>query len=676
MQPTTLYLSAITALTLFSPKLIADEVLTIERLNIVGQRNQPLTQVSEETQKLLDVPGIDGDPLAAVFSLPGIVYAGGDFGGEPAVRGSSPNDNAFYVDNLPTDYIFHLFGDSIFNKNLVRTFDLHAAAFGPQFGNATGGVFDVQLRDPKNQPTQVTLDASFLKTGVMAEGGVTDDQAYYISYRHSLLHLFYKEGEEEDGIRVFNAPKSDDYQGKYQILFGSDHKLTFSINGASDEAGINISEASEEGRIDPDLIGDASVLSSFNNQGVNWEWYIGEHEFLSFVLSHQQLKDNTRYGDDQFSKVDNDQTSFRGLIQSKRFDHHFLSVGVDAQRNDFTYSFDLIPYFCTEHDTNCIDQKGQRIQGRDNIVANLIGLYVTDNISITDDLHLELGLRFDTDDYTDKDFIHPRASLKWSMNSSTELFLSAGSYSRFPDIDTALASIGNPDISPVESKHIAGGFKVEIDDYWQSKVEVYHKSLDNLARAVDINAEDAQLRYTNDLSGSAYGVEWLLEKSLSNDWYGWLSVSWSKSERTDDLTGVTSDYFLDTPWIVNSVIQYQLNERWEIGARLTLRSGAKYTPIIGIKPNPDFPDNNVAVYGGLNSETLPNYVRLDLQADYAFDLYGLDSKLTLALINATGNDNISGYYFLPDGSETPDNFKIESEEGIGVFPSIGLQVNF
>lgn len=667
---------ALAICTVLSPNLIAKETSDVEKLSIMGQRNQPLTEVSEETQKLLRVPGIDGDPLASVFSLPGIVYAGSDFGGEPAVRGSSPDDNAFYVDNLPTDYIFHLFGDSIFNKNLLRTFDLHAAAFGPQYGNATGGVFDVQLRDPKNQPTEITLDASFLKTGIMVEGGVTEDQAYYLSYRHSLLHLFFQEGDEEDGIRVFNAPKSDDYQGKYQILFGNDHKLTFSINGASDEAGINISEASEEGRIDPDSIGDASVLSSFDSQGINWEWYIGEHEFLNIVVSHQLEKDDSRYGNGQFADVENDQYSLRGQLQTKRFNHHLLSMGIDVQRNDFTYSFDLIPYFCTEHDTNCIDQKGERIQGKDNIVANLVGVYINDSIALSDDIQLDLGIRFDTDDYTEKDFVHPRASLEWSPNSDIDVFLNAGTYSRFPDIETALDSLGNPNIAPIESKHIATGFNYAFNDNWNNKIELYYKELESLARAADIDGDVDQVRYTNALSGSAYGAEWLLEKSLSNDWYGWLSVSWSKSERTDDVTGVTQDYFLDTPWIINSVVQYQLNERWEIGARLTMRSGAKYTPIVGIKPNPDFPDNNVAVYGELNSKTLPHYLRLDIQANYAFKLYGYESELTLALINATANDNVSGYYFLPDGTETPDKFNIEAEEGIGLFPSIGLQVSF
>ena len=238
---------------------IKAKVEPIEVIEVVSRRNQANTEVSFETQKLLKIAGLDHDPLSALYSMPGVVYAGGDNGGEPAIRGSSPDDNAFYIDDMPAGYIFHLFGDSIFNENVVGDFSLHPAAFGSQYGNATGGVFDVKLRDPRNQNFTTTVDASLLKTGVMIESGINDNQAFYLSYRRSLIHLFLPEGEEEDGYTVFKAPVSDDYQGKYQWLIGNDHKLTFTLTGASDVGGINVSKASEEGRIDPDFIGDLKI---------------------------------------------------------------------------------------------------------------------------------------------------------------------------------------------------------------------------------------------------------------------------------------------------------------------------------------------------------------------------------------------------------------------------------
>lgn len=204
------------------------EVLTVE-----GQRNKLNTEPSEETVKLLNIAGINDDPLAAVFSLPGVLYAGGDDGGGPAVRGSSPQDNAFFIDGMPAGYIYHLFGDSVFNKNIVQDFDFQASSFGAQYGEATGGVFDVKLRDPRQQDIKFTLDASLIKTGIFAEGSIAKDQAFYASYRRSLIHLFLKEGSEDEGITITDAPISDDYQTKYQWQIGSNQKLTLSALGLS-----------------------------------------------------------------------------------------------------------------------------------------------------------------------------------------------------------------------------------------------------------------------------------------------------------------------------------------------------------------------------------------------------------------------------------------------------------
>jgi hypothetical protein len=73
---------------------------------------------------------------------------------------------------------------------------------------------------------------------------------------------------------------------------------------------------------------------------------------------------------------------------------------------------------------------------------------------------------------------------------------------------------------------------------------------------------------------------------------------------------------------------------------------------------------------------LPTYSRLDIQAKYQYQIFGNQAALTFALINVLGNENISGYYFKPDGNETLGNFEIASEEGIGIFPSIGFELTF
>jgi outer membrane receptor protein involved in Fe transport len=649
---------------------------SIEKIEVTGRRNQANSNVSIETEKLLAIAGLDHDPLNAVYSMPGVVYAGGDNGGAPAIRGSSPDDNAFYIDDMPVGYIFHLFGDSIFNENVVRDFSLYPAAFGSQYGNATGGVFDVQLRDPKNQELTATLDASLLKTGLMVEGGLTDDQAFYFSYRRSLIHLFLPEGEEDEGYTIFKAPVSDDYQGKYQWLIGDSHKLTFTATGASDVGGINISEASEQGRVDPDSIGDLKIKSQFDSQSLSWQYFGDGGKILQLSVGHTAEKSKESFGQEQYIKIDKEQYNLRFHYQIDWFKDHKLVLGSDLQNEENNYSFDAIPYYCTDHDQDCESKKGQRIQDTDKLSDTTIALYINDIWQINEDWQLELGLRGERNDYTEQSFLHHRAALHWQATDDLNISFKQGSYSRFPDIETVLKKIGNPSLKSPKAQHYSLAFDYQLNDLWQTSVDVYYKDLGDLPRSLNEEDVNAHLHYSDDMSGTAKGVEWVIERELSDGWYGWASISWSESDRTDEFTNVTTNYYLDTPLLGNLVANYQWNEHWNFGVRLTVRSGQKYTPIIGLYVNPDYPENFLPTYGELNSKTLPVYHRLDIQGSYKTTHWGHDAEWTFALLNATGSDNISGYYYAPDGNETLTSYNIEGEEGMEMFPSIGVKIQF
>jgi len=651
-----------------------DEAMEI--IQVKSRRNQANSEVSHETQKLFKIAGLAHDPLSAVYSMPGVVYAGGDDGGEPAIRGSSPDDNAFYIDDMPVGYIFHLFGDSIFNENVVGDFSLHPAAFGSQYGNATGGVFDVKLRDPRNQDLTTTIDASLMKTGVMVESGVNDDQAFYLSYRRSLIHLFLPEGEEEDGYTIFKAPVSDDYQGKYQWLIGDEHKLTFTLTGATDVGGINISKASEEGRIDPDVIGDLKIKSQFDSQGISWQYYGDNGRLMHLTLGHTIEKSEESYGEGQFINLESESYNARFLYQIDWFESHKLITGVDLSSEESSYSFDAIPYYCTDHDPDCESKKGDRIQDKDSLTNNNSAIYFNDIWSFDESWSLEMGLRAEHNDFTKQDFIHPRLSLNWYVNNDLTIKAKTGTYNQFPELETVLKSVGNPQLKSPKATHYALNFSYQIDDLWQTSVDLYYKDLGNLARSLDDDDVNAHLHYSNDLSGSAKGLEWVVRREEADGWYGWASLSWSKSDRTDDFTKVTTEYYLDTPLLANMVANYKLNEKWDFGIKLSVRSGAKYTPIVGLHDNPDHQGYYLPTYGDLNSKTLPTYHRLDIQANYKTTMWGNKAEWTFALLNATGSENISGYYYAPDGNETKTDYIIEGEEGMGSFPSIGLKVQF
>jgi hypothetical protein len=654
-----------------------DDKKDVEVIEVISRRNQANSEMSQQTEQLMSVAGIGNDPLSAVYSLPGIVYAGGDTG-SPAVRGSSPDDNAFYIDDIPVGYIFHLFGDSIFNENLIQDFALHPAAFGSEYGNATGGVFDVKLRDPRQQDIETTIDLSMLKSGFMVEGETFDDQAFYVSYRRSQIHLFLPEGEEDEGYTIFKAPVSEDYQGKYQWLIGDAHKLTFSASGASDTGGVNISAESESGRIDPDSVGDLKIKTKFDSQNISWQYYGDEQKIMQLVAGHTVNTTDEIFGNGQFIKVDEEIYNLRFSSQITWLEDHKLGFGFDYSKSDVNYSFDIIPYYCTENDADCDSTKGDRIQDNANLADEDIALYIHDIWQMNESWQLTYGVRAEKNDYTDQTFIHPRFALDWFATDGITINAKVGTYSRFPDVDTALNKLGNPQIKSPQSTHYSLGVDYQLNDIWFTSIDIYHKELTELPRSIDEHSAEAdlELHYTNDTSGDAQGVEWLVRHERNNGWFGWASLSWSQSQRTDDLTNITTDYYLDTPMVANVVVNYELNERWDFGLRFTLRSGAKYTPIVGLRDNPDHEDHFLPEYGELNTKTLPVYHRLDLEANYKTTYWGYDAKWTWAIINAMAQTNVSGYYYDPAEGDSLTEYNISGEEDIGVFPYVGLKMTF
>lgn len=652
---------------------------TTERLQIRGQKQSDLTEVTPQTAELLAVAGVMNDPLTAVFSLPGVVYADGDYGGQPAVRGSSPDDNAFLIDGLPAGYLFHIFGNSILNENLLQDFQLHPAAFGAQYGNAIGGVFAAKLRDPRAQALGGVADVSFLQSGLLLEGEITENQRFYTSWRQSNLHYFLGEGDElDDDVTLYQAPTSSDYQARYLWQPDQQHKLTLTAAGASDSAKLGIAKNSEQGRTDPDSIGDARLKTDFNSQLLQYLWQPDADYQLQLSLQQLNNQEDTGFGDQQFLQF-KDKTRTLQLQNLWQFAaDHRLELGLEQQQRDITYRFDLIPYFCTDHQPDCFAQRGERLQQQSKLSYRTDSAFITEHWQLTDDWLWQLGLRLEQQNYQQQKEKHalPRTSLSWQATAQLKLELKAGQYTQFGELDKKIPQLGNPQLQQPKANHVAFGVHYQLATDWSLHADSYLKKMTRLPLALTALDADQAKHYSNDSAGRAYGVELLLRKARSDGWHGWASLSWSQADRTDLRRQVTTAYYLDTPLVANLVLNYQLNERWTLGGRLTLRSGAKYTPIIGSKPHPYQNGYRVAVYGAHNSATLPIYHRLDIQADYQSSLFGLPVTYSYAILNLLNRKNISGYYLMAGKDELAESYQLQAEENIGIFPSIGLKVQF
>jgi hypothetical protein len=642
---------------------------------ISSDRDKDPTQITTQAQKLIDVPGALGDPVAAVFSLPGVVYANGEFGA-PAVRGSSPNDNLYMVDFLPAGYVFHTFLSSVFSENIIQDFQLHPAAFGPQYSDATGAVFDIALRAPKNQPWTSVVDVSMLRSGVFSEGGLTDHTAAYLSLRKSMIHLFVSKDKEKDGVRLEEAPQDDDYQFKYAWNVDETQSLTFAANGASDLVAAQFGAASDVAQISPDYVGDARIHNSFRNRSLIWDYDGDTGSKLKVGVGQTQQDTTLAWGDSYFNNQFVKRSLARFQYDQSLGSWHTLHLGGELSRNRLGVAFDQILFVCNEFDPTCQDTRRGRIAATQEIRDNSRAFSLSDSWSVSENIDLDVGAQSQSNTYTGERFVEPRAALAWRPAYRWTLSLKAGQYNRFPDLNTVLPGIGNPGLESPRATHFAAGVKQQLDRGWSWNAEFYYKDLRDLPLALDAGQRDAARLYSNDVRGRAYGVDLLVDKQRTEKWYGWFALSLAKSERTNERTGVTRDYHLDTPMIANWVMNYRFTLRVDGGLRLTLRSGQATTPIVGIKDNPDFPGLVQPVYGEPFSTRLPLYSRLDLRLKREFYVRGYQSAVVLDILNALNVRNLQGRALDYKRSRAGGTLYLKDTVGTGLFPAITFRITF
>jgi hypothetical protein len=611
---------------------------------------------------LSGAPGAGGDPLRALQMMPGLVFTD-DGGIEPAVRGSGPDANYFQVDLVPTDYLFHFGGSiSVFNAELVKSFEIYPSAYGPEFTGVTGGVFDVELRDPKTDRFRTTIDISFLQAGFLLEGPVTTGQSFYLAARRSYLDLFVDEQlDEDDDIEFVEFPNYSDYQAKYVWALSSDSTLRFSAIGATDDMEMIIGEGNEDVATDPVFAGRSFNAAAFDQQSLILTNRLENNAQLTTVLSHSSTSDKARAGSAGSIDADSDSWLVKSELEWPLNEHHDLKTGARVERSVLDFDVALNAPACTEFEPDCLFTVAQRLQTSKRHRITSAAAFVKDSWYINDQLTLHSGLAIHGEGFLNKTFVEPRIAVEYQMRDDLMLTAGLGEYHQMPDIDRIDDVFGNPELDYARAVHASIGLRKSFDDGWSVQSELYHNQLDNLATA------DDETRYSNDGEGAATGLDTLVRKQLTDRFSGWLALSLSDTSRRDTRSGQRFDFEYDQPVNLTLAGSYQISNKWTIGAKLWAHSGAPYTPIIGSTPDPDVEGFFNPQYGELNSERFSDFSRLDVRIDrvFAHDS-GRKTHAYLEILNVLDRENESDFSYNADYSEREVVAQLPRFFGFGV----------
>ena len=647
-----------------------------DQVIVTGDHTTDATEISQATLELVHVPGSLGDPLSAVFSLPGVVSAGGD-NGVPAVRGSGPTDNLYRVDSLPVPYIFHSYdiGGSVFNDNILKSFSLYASGYGPAYANVTGGVFDIALRDPKNQPLTATLDLSFLRSGIFLESAITEHSAAYFSARKSNLALFNQKGSSSGDVVIERPPRDNDYQFRYVWNVADNQQITLGATGATDSLGLNVEQGAQVAAEYPWLTGDTRSDTRYNNQTLAWDFTESSGPRLRVAVGHSTYHSDGSFGAGYF--YNESLTRDSGIVQydSELNPSHTIHLTAEVVRNQHGARYDEPLYVCNEFTPDCRDTLRGYVVADQSLTETGSTLALSDTWRLGPAFTIDVGGQFHKNSYTGEHFVNPRTALTWAVAEHSTVTLKAGTYNRFPNLNTILPEVGNPHLRSSRADHFSAGFRQGLENGWSWNVDGYYKKFRDLPLALSASQPDASLLYNNNVSGRAYGLDLMLDKKPTGLWYGWIAASIGKSTRTDEQTGAVSNYYLDTPFILNAVANYQWRPWISVGARVNVRSGTADTPIIGVEENTDFPGHVAPVFGTPYSTRLPMSERLDARIQWTFRTR-FPSSLTLDVINVLNRHNVDYQQLDYTSSKVGESPILKKYSGFGLLPVLSYRVTF
>lgn len=609
-------------------------------------------------KQLNRIAGNGGDPLTGLRALPGVVSTNN--GSAPAVRGSGPGDNAYYVDSLPVGKIFHVTGTSVFNADLISDFNLYSAAFPPRYRNVTGAVVDVALRNPRTDRLGGKLNVNMLGADALVEGPLNEDQSFYIAARRSYIDLFLKQ-IAQDGITV-QIPNYSDYQGKYIKRLGGADKLTFHLHGAADTLKLNVGGGSDLAKQQPVLAGNIAASDAYAMQAVVWDAGLSGSAYNKLALEHSVSDVTQSVGSAGNLYLATEDWILREHLVLPFSDDHELALGANLDHALVKIDADIKNTTCTQFNPACDVTSAAQRQLKDSFNSNATDVSAQDRKRIASGVTLIGGVRHSYEDYLRKAYTEPRVGIEWEMTPQTLVTAGWGRHNQMPRGQQVVRTFGNPNLEHLRADHSVVGVTHKLDDLWSWKTEAYYKKFSNLV------VDDPLLNYVNGASGKAYGMELLVKKESGEQLSGWLALSLARSTRRNDLTGETFRFELDQPVNATLVVSYQLDDDWTLGAKWIGHSGTPYTPIFG--SNGTYPDGRpIPAYAGINSGTLPFYHKLDVRLERQLlkDTYKLN--LYFEWINLYGHQNIVGYTYDPTYTvqkpvypfELPFSFGVQAE---------------
>ena len=659
-------------------------------------RETPSGTIGLSRQDIEELPTFGDDLFRAISLVPGT--AGNDVSSAFSVRGAPYEEILVRLDGIELFEPFHLKDYSgvlsVVDPQVVDGVEIFPGVFPAQYGDRQGGVVDLSTRTPYSNEsrTGISLSSLYFTRGMTL--GEEDQGAGLLSVRRGWLDIVFglvgsdDEGEEEEG-----SPEYSDLFGKLDWRFGD-----------RTEAGVWALWADDT--LDSTETEDDGVLEAINSTYGN-AWLVGRAQHLPSdrsVLSgraflgrvDRERNASEAEGQNDFAVRDvrnldllgvSADVSFQGLPWGAGTDaktRHLLSAGFEARSYDADYDYAVTRSF--RDPASGVSDRATDSAFDGTPSGESFGLWISDRWRVSDRLVMDLGLRYDRQDWlaSSENQVSPRWSMVYDLGRAG--LLRAGWGQAHQSQRPNELGVEDDDFSfygAEKAEHRTIGWDRTFDNGFRLRVDAFQRlgsdlrpRYVNLFNPVVLFPEGSPDRVRLDADRyRAQGVEFFAQGRRGPRFNWWVAYTWSDVEERVD--GVWLPRDSDQTHALTANAGFRLGKHWNLNAAWIFHTGHPITDL-----QAELVDGEVVpIPGPFFAERVDDYHRLDLRLSRDFELSGgRNLQLYLDVQNLYNRENQRGYEFgesafalQADGSVTVTP---EIDTWLGAVPSFGVTLNF
>ncbi len=631
--------------------------VALEGLVVTGgyfpqSETNPSSNVGFSGEEIRRAPGSAGDVSRIVASLPAVAKIN-DQTNALVVRGGSPTENSFYVDNIEIPNINHFptQGASggpigLLNVDFIDDVEFRTGGFSAAYGDRLSSVMNIALRDGTRTEVDGQLDLNLAGFGGVLEGPLPAGRgSWMLSARRSYLDLIIDMVDVGSTV----APRYGDAQGKVTLDLGSRHTLTAFGLLADDHMRSDSTVAVE------------SAMVHFGHQnlwagtaGVNWRALWGT------AISNTSLAYSGNRYDEEFFETNSGSAllrnrsteqsiTVRNVTRAQLGSPYAVEFGAEVKRgigrfdNVYFARYDALG---TPVPELVLDRKFA-----DTRLSAFATLIVTPLSRLT----ATLGARIDHHTATGATHLSPRVALEYRLTGRTSLTGATGVYHQRLPLALLAQRPTDDVLEDPRALHLVVGVNHRLAEYTRLTVEAYHKEYDHLPTDptqaplfvldelfYDYGFFTYHARLTDGGRARTTGAEVTLQKRLARNVYGLVSAAYFRT-RYRGADEVWRDRVFDNRLVFGAEGGYKPNRSWEFSARWLFAGGPPYTPL----DTAQSAQLNRAVLDErrINLARYPAYHSLNVRFDRRFYFSGSNLVVYLSVWNAYNRKNVAAYYW-------------------------------